>query len=69
MDLIWMDEQTARLKDSPNVELSFAKEPTPGLIDLVLGMLLHEKFTHERKSDDEARSMSVPGINEGPSGS
>lgn len=69
MDLVWLDGQRARRKDAPNVEISFAKEATPGLIDLVLGMLLHEKYTHERESNNEARSMPVQGFHEGTSGS
>ena len=69
MDLIWLDGQRARLKDSPNVEISFAEQPTPGLIDLVLGMLLHEKYTQEGAIDHEARTMPVSGIHKGTGGS
>ena len=44
MELVWVDSRHAIPEDVPNVQITFADQSTEGLIDLVLGMLLHQKF-------------------------
>ena len=40
MELLWLDEHTARLSDQPNVTLEFSDEDDEQAVDTALGMLL-----------------------------
>ncbi len=62
MDLVWIDSQHATLEDKPNVHIKFAEKSTDGLIDLVLGMLLHEKYTQVGGDNHEKSSVPVQGF-------
>ena len=44
MELVWIDSRHAVPNDAPNVQITFAEESTEGLMDLVLSMLLHQKY-------------------------
>lgn len=40
MELLWVDERTARLSEQPNVTLEFSDEDDEQAVDAALGMLL-----------------------------
>ena len=40
MELLWLDERTARLSGQPNVTLEFADEDDEQAVEAALGMLL-----------------------------